>query len=122
MIQIPREQMPQIDEKDIPRLLVWLGSQGVGLSAGHCSAEGLQFHQAVILEKVHAMSSDLMAKPILISEDHGVLDGNHRGARHVIEKLPCPFIRLHTDFSHAINLLKAFPYSYELTSTTPERN
>jgi len=114
--------MPQIDEKDIPRLLVWLGQQGVSISAGYCSAEVLTLHQDVDIEKAQAMVDAVLHKPILKARDNAVLDGNHRAFRHILDRTKCPFIQIETDFAHALSLLAAFPYTYELSSATPERN
>lgn len=119
---VPRYEMPQVDEKDIARLLVYMGKQGNGISAGEISPEFFIPHQVINWAKVKAMADTVLNKPVLCTKDFEIIDGNHRVAKHLIADTPVPYIMFDITFVEALDLLTAFPYAYELTTTTPERN
>jgi hypothetical protein len=115
MINVPRDQMPQIHETDLPRLLVYLGRLGVKLEAGEILVSKLQHYQDINWEVVKAIASDAfkLRKPVLICADDAIIDGNHRAAAHKIAGRDfIGFIRLGIDFEHAIPLLNSFPTAY----------
>lgn len=126
MITVPRDQMPQVDEKDIPRLLVYLGVLGVKLSAGHIPVSRLVPHQDVDWVKARALANvakDVLTKPVLITSDECIIDGNHRVAAHTVAGIEfIGYIQIGVTFEEAIPLLNSFPYAYNIQPTTPERN
>lgn len=115
MITVPRDQMPQIREDDIPRLLVYLGRLGVKLEAGEILVSTLQHHQEINWEVVKAIANDAfkLRKPVLICSDDSIIDGNHRVAAHKMAGRDfIGYIRMSIDFEHAIPLLNSFPNAY----------
>lgn len=111
---VARTAMPQIDELYYPDMLVWLGNRGVTFSAGYIAPERCRSHQLVDEARAQAMPMAFLVKPVLISQDLCVLDGNHRWYRHLFEKLPTmPFIRIELDFFDAIKHLETYPKCYE---------
>ena len=118
---IPRQNMPQVDEKDLPRLVA------DSFSLHGCTFEvvaptELHAHQRVSHARALSMPQQVMAKPIVISRDNYVLDGNHRWFAHKEHKLPLLAIRIDLPFDEALDWLLDLPYSYKLTHTTPIRN
>jgi hypothetical protein len=122
-MKVSRSQMPQIDEKDIGKLIVFATKAGFPvLTAGDADAWLFSRHQDVDWEKVEKMPGDLLDKPILVTRLNEVIDGNHRLAKHEQEETQVPFIRFDCSFSDMLNLLAVFPFAYELNAKTPERN
>ena len=114
-MNVPREQMPQIREEDIPRLLVYLGNLGIKFSAGELPIHKVVHHQDINWEIAKAIASDAfkLRKPVLVVEDDALIDGNHRAAAHkVAGKEFIGYIRLSVSFEHAIPLLNSFPLAY----------
>ena len=80
---IPRAEMPQIDEADLPHLVA------TAFDAGHAPAfqavapASLHAHQRVNHALALSMSDEVKLKPALVSADGYVLDGNHRWWAHV---------------------------------------
>lgn len=115
MTVVPRDQMPQIKEEDIPRLLVYLGNLGIKIEAGELSVSKMAHHQNINWELAKAIANDAfkLRKPVLIVEDDAIIDGNHRAAAHNIAGKPfIGYIRLLIPFEHAIPLLNSFPQAY----------
>lgn len=119
---VPRQQMPQIDEKDIPKLLVFLGKMGVGFDAGETLPVAFSAHQSIDMQRAKSMPDSVLEKPVLCTRVFELIDGNHRWGRHESDGTFVPYIRLHCSFVEALNFLAAFPFAYELTPQTPERN
>lgn len=124
MIDVPREQMPQVDEKDIGKLLVFMGRAGVGVRAGEALATAFTFHQKIDPVKAAGIAAvpSLLAKPVLCTNKFEIIDGDHRTEAHRLNATMTPYIMFDCSFAEALNLLNVFPFAYELTSLTPERN
>lgn len=116
--------MPQIDEKDIPRLLVFAAKAGYGIRAGETLPTVFETHQKINPVKVDQMSMhpELQDKPIIVTKTFEVIDGNHRLRLHALQETLVPYIMLDLSFVEALDLLAVFPFAYELTEATPERN
>lgn len=120
---IPRAEMPQIDEADLPHLVA------TAFDAGHAPAfqavapASLHAHQRVNHALALSMSDEVKLKPALVSADGYVLDGNHRWWAHVHagDQL-MNVIRIGLPFDDALAWLFEQPYSYRITPTTPQRN
>jgi hypothetical protein len=110
---IPREKMPQIDEKFYADLLVFLGSRGISFTAGFIEPDKVFSHQIVDVNRAVVMSKECLAKPVLLSKDRCILDGNHRWYKHKTDGSSVPFIGIETDFFDALNHLFAYPNCYE---------
>lgn len=105
---IPRPLMPQIEEADLTAFVQWAAWEGVAVLEVEREADALRFHQRVNMARVRTMPPDLMAKPLLISRDGYVLDGNHRAAAHKLAGSPAPCLEVQADFQDAMRLLFSF--------------
>lgn len=114
---VPRTAMPQVDEIYYPDMLVWLGDRKVSFSAGYIDPTTCHSHQLVDVAKANAMPEQLLVKPVLLSKDLCVIDGNHRWYRYLISKnWRMPFIQLELNFFEAIKLIEQYPKCYEIKS------
>jgi hypothetical protein len=120
---VPRERMPQVDEKFTVRMIVD-AAQGESLPTLEVLPPcEIRAHQRIDHRRAAAMSPAIRAKPIIISSDGYVVDGNHRWWAHVkAGSEAIPVIRLALDFDEAIRWLLDRPYVYTIRPTTPERN
>lgn len=120
---IPRAEMPQIDGADLPHLVATAFDGGHTPSFEIVDPHTLHAHQRVNHARALAMPPGVYMKPILISADDYVLDGNHRWWSHVHRhEGVMSAIRIGLPFDDAIAWLFKQPYTYRLTPTTPERN
>lgn len=111
--QIPRDMMPQIDADRYDALFAWLAEQNVSVRFWYLAPEALSMRQDVDFTKVHALSNETLDKPILISNDLFVLDGNHRAAGHKLARSNIAAICIDLPFADAVELLLQFPDAYE---------
>lgn len=112
---VPRPLMPQIDEADLPDFLIFANAQGVQWSQGRIPPNRLHAHQRVEVDRVRHMDPALLEKPVLISADGYVLDGNHRWHAAWKLKLPdIPAVSLTTTFELGIALMFSFPKTYTI--------
>lgn len=109
---VPRSVMPQIDEADLPALCEWVESCGVRVTEVTRSPDQLRFHQRVNLHRVATMPQVVYDKPLLVSRDGYVLDGNHRAVAHKQRNEPARCIELDATFLGAMRLLFSFPRTY----------
>ena len=112
---IPRGEMPQIDEGDLIDLLVHLTENGAAVTTVSEPPSNLIFHQRITEGCVPPADSPLLHKPLLISRDGFVLDGNHRAIAHKRYGTDAVCLKIDADFGIAMALLFAFPktYTYE---------
>lgn len=120
--KVPRSQMPQIDEKDVAKLIVFMTEAGYPVIDAGRRLQPFVYHQDVDWKKAKAMPDTVLAKPVLVTRDDELIDGNHRSARHEIDGTRTPFIRFNVSFVEALDILAVAPFAYELTPATPERN
>jgi hypothetical protein len=107
---VPRPLMPQVHHRDYPELLAYLHERMVEVSRVELPCIDLQFHQRVgSIANVHNPD-----KPVLISLDRYVLDGNHREEWHREHHEPVSCIMIHLPFGDAIEVLLAFPKTYTI--------
>lgn len=109
---IPRAVMPQIDEKDYPDFFEFVKSKNVLFVPKTFFPKELRAHQRVSMDKAKHMDAGNLAKPILVSRDHFVLDGNHRWTAHVLNGTQVPAFELELEFEASIELMFAFPKTY----------
>lgn len=119
---IPRDIMPQVDEKDIPRLIVFAAKMGYGVTAGETLPSTFTRYQPVDWVKAKAMPETVLDKPVLCTKSFEVIDGNHRNAAHEINETLNPYLKFDCSMVEALDMLNVFPFAYELTPLTPERN
>lgn len=123
MTEVPRDQMPQVDEKDMAKAIVFFSKAGFGvLSAGDAIPNQFITHQRINWKKAKAMAELVLDKPILVTRLNEVIDGNHRVAAHKLKGSAVPFIQIDCSFVDALDVLNVFPFAYELKPLTPERN
>ena len=109
---VPRQNMPQVDEGDYIALLVHLARKGAAPEVLVASPDDLLFHQRVFEQFIPAFESPEMAKPLLVSREGYVLDGNHRAAAHKRYGTKPVVIVIHANFTEAMKLLFSFPRTY----------
>lgn len=114
--------MPQVDERDIPRLIVFASKMGYGVKAGETAPSIFTRYQPVNWDKVKAMAETVLEKPILCTKKFEVIDGNHRNAKHEMLEVQQSYIMFDCSMVEALNMLAVFPLAYELSDQTPERN
>jgi len=121
---VPRQVMPQIDEADLLAFVEFATFNGVEVEDREVDITELKFHQRVDMVKVHNLTEDELAKPLLVSEDLFVLDGNHRAVGHKLNGTPARCLVIKAVFEQAIGLLFSFPgtYSYGDGQFHPIRN
>lgn len=112
---VPRPDMPQVDEAHFPELFLFAEKEGVLIEKVLVTPpEKLKPHQHIdVLKSKHMeTSSEVMEKPIFISLDDYILDGNHRWLAHVLAKIGIYAHRFHLPFEQAIAFLFKFPHTY----------
>lgn len=120
---VPRPDMPQVDEANLPELVARAFNAGISPAFEVVDPSTLRAHQRIDHAKAKAMPPGVYLKPVLISADGYVLDGNHRWWSHVYRhEGVMNAIRLGLPFEQAIAWLFELPFTYKLTPTTPERN
>jgi hypothetical protein len=106
---VPRPVMPQIEEADYAELFRFATAQGIFLTLCTRHPDTLKFHQRVKFAHGFTPDASVEDKPILVSADGYVLDGNHRLAMHKREGKPVNCIQLNLEFEEAIAFLFSFP-------------
>lgn len=126
---IPRDHMPQVDEADLPQLVALAYVAGLSPCFDVVSPNALRAHQRADHKRAATIPPMLLRKPLLVSVDGYVLDGNHRRMGNMMHKQPCNVIRIGLPFDKAIAWLFTLPFTYKLTkapngatTVTPIRN
>ena len=110
---VPRQNMPQVDAEDMLALLSHLARNRVPTKVMVASPDNLLFHQHVFEQFIPSFDNDKqMNKPLLISKDGYVLDGNHRAAAHKRYGTRPAVIVIPRDFTESMKLLFSFPGTY----------
>jgi hypothetical protein len=109
---IPRRLMPQVDGADLTALMEWLAWKGIGVTSVTVQPSQLQFRQKVDYDKARTMPAAEYIKPVLISDDGVVLDGNHRAEAHIMRNEPEHCLKLSLPFQQAIGALFSFAGTY----------
>lgn len=109
---VPRPAMPQVDEAAFPALLRYCSAHGVVVRLARRDPFALHLHQRIDWAHVHALDAATLAKPVLVSADGYVLDGNHRTAGHRLAHAPIETVELELGFEAAVRFLFGFPGAY----------
>lgn len=107
--------MPQVDEADIPALVMFLRGRGIRVTYHAVAPNGLRMVQRVVFGKVRAIvraERELLNKPVLVAVDRIVLDGNHRVAAARIRRVAVPIILVNRRFAEVVEDIFAFPKTY----------
>lgn len=106
--------MPQVDEADLGDLINWMNQRGVDVTIKQVPPRSVRGHQKVVRDKVRHIPACALAKPVLISKDNLILDGNHRWMAHVTRHHTTMLTAVvDRPFDEALALLKEFPGAYE---------
>lgn len=119
---VPRDRMPQVDEEFYPQLVsdAHAMMRGPGCEFDVVPVQSLRAHQRIDHFRAKCMKPDVALKPILVSQDGFILDGNHRWWEHVHNKSAwIAVIQLHLDFEPALDWLRKQFYVYEVAPNTP---
>jgi hypothetical protein len=122
MHYIPRSKMPQVDEKDLPTLVADMVKDGLNPSFTVLNPHSLHRHQRSDHLKAAIMAEKIRRKPILVSADAFVVDGNHRSLACLLRGELVTAIRTSKSFDETIEYLFTRPYVYEIDKSTPIRN
>jgi hypothetical protein len=112
---IVRGLMPQVDEADIPDLVAFLRSRGIRVTRHAVSPRGLRRVQRIVLGKVRNIAraeEEILGKPVLVSVDRYVVDGNHRVAAAIIRRVTVPILLFNRPFAEVVEDIFAFPRTY----------
>src|SRR3990167_4673786 len=114
---VPRPVMPQINEEDYPALLHWGINQGCYLNFEVVDPRKCKPHQRIDCFKASTLPDEVLYKPVLLSQDFYVLDGNHRWMAHMmLHDFELHAYVLPHPFEEAIDFLFSFPKTYELAT------
>lgn len=111
---IDRSKMPQVDDKLYNDLFMFLGERGMNFTGRLLPAELLHMHQEVDPDKARAIPPDKLIKPVLISLDLIIIDGNHRAYRHWLDKTHVPCIKIEASFPRCLREILEFPGTFEI--------
>lgn len=113
---VDRAIMPQVDEKDIPELLVHLASLGIHAYQRAVDPHTLKGYQRIVPAKVKGIARNnrvLLSKPILMSSDGIIIDGNHRAAAARVVGCHVEALILAAPFAEVFSHVCSFPKTYE---------
>lgn len=121
---VPRAEMPQVDDNYLTNLIEAAeNSNHLGCEMDAVPPHSLKFHQRIDVNKAETMDLRVKMKPIIVSNDGFVLDGNHRLWRHLHDNDPYILvIRLNMPFNKAIPWLLALPFVWEIKNHPQEEN
>lgn len=108
--------MPQVDEADLPQLVALAYVAGLAPCFDVVPPHALKAHQRADHRRAATIPSLLLRKPLLVSQDGYVLDGNHRRIGNQMAHTPCNVIRIGLDFDKAIAWLFTLPFTYKIGS------
>jgi hypothetical protein len=115
---IPRHSMPQIVSTEYDNYFKYLQDQGIEIKRETMKVGDIKLVQhGFNLEKIqsmiakHSTMSAADIKPLLVSGDSFLIDGNHRllAMQNISKTMRVPVIRIKTTMAHALQLTKLFP-------------
>lgn len=118
---VPRPVMPQLNEEDYHDFVAFLAMKDIAVDMIERAPDQLRAHQHIDPIKAERMTPDIREKPIWISADDFILDGNHRWLAHVMDNTPLDCLQIGLPFDEAIDVMFAFPRTYKL-ETNVESN
>lgn len=121
---VPRCDMPQIDQADYLRLIDDVREDlGSSVEFDVARVSNLHAHQRIDHNRAMHMKPDVKLKPVLVSSDGYVVDGNHRWWAHVHDGDEyINVIRINERFGTIVLWALGRPYVYRITPDTPIRN
>lgn len=109
---IPRHDMPQVDQADLPSLFAFLSGKGIMISEHYYPPSWLVMMQCP--EEVRrCRNPDYAKKPILISMGLEILDGNHRCQSYLEDGAKLAWcLKIGLEFDAARRAILEFPKAY----------
>jgi hypothetical protein len=112
---VPRAVMPQVDRKDLPQLIVKAWEKKLNPTLEVVDPKELHAHQHIDFNLAKNMPIEVKLKPVLVSRDSYILDGNHRWWRNVYDHdSAMNVIRIGYNFEQALDWLCSLPFTYKL--------
>lgn len=113
---IPRELMPQVDMVDITGLRTFLLTHGVSSDLmGSLGMSVITMRQCVKDTKPATLTSSLKKKPLIISNDYELVDGNGRYLAYKKAGIGnVPALWCNAPFLHLLLLINHYPKTYTL--------
>lgn len=105
---VPRPLMPQIDPADHDKLIDFALKRGVVIKELFIPSYMLLHHQRVNWDP-SKWDGEVSDDPILTSNDHYILDGNHRAYGNLLSGRKSSIVMFGLEFEPAIDLLFQFP-------------
>lgn len=119
---VPRPDMPQIDEKYQPQFVADAFDK-IGVTFESAPVSALRAHQRINHAIAKAMTPQVKMKPVIVSWDGYIVDGNHRWWAHVHAGDEfINVIRVGLPFEQAIEWALKLPYVYRIQPDRPNRN
>lgn len=116
-LNIPRNEMPQVQASDVPDFLEFLEKKGIKHKKENVHAGDLKATQKEIdLDKVKKLKDEKienLKKPLIVSSDSHIMDGHHRWLALLAKDMKCPCYIVDTPMKKLIELGKKFPKSFK---------
>lgn len=110
---IPRDDMPQVDLKDLDSLFNWLWSEKRIASYRRYLPTEMLKHKQCPDHFDPVKGKELETKPLLVASDCFILDGNHRHCGAQAEKLAvCDCYQLTVPFDEAVQAILHYAKAY----------
>ena len=111
MEYIPRKEMPQIEPKDVPHLIVDSWRLPHKPTIETVSPKTLHPHQRIDRQRARTMPVSIRVSPVIISLDNYILDGNHRWYANKYHRVSAmAVIRIGLEFNSALDYLLSLPF------------
>lgn len=107
-----RKDMPQVDWEDYSDLMAFMRNCRVFISNGHMLPKKAKGFQCPDLVHIRPLEPHALSKPVLLSKEPEVLDGNHRRMAFIKFGGLMPYVMFHCPMREAIDLMFKFPKSY----------
>lgn len=119
-LYVPRRGMPQVHSRDYPALIRFAREQGVCVVQDCADPRCLKYRQRVVWNPAK-YRPETNTKPVLVSRDGFILDGNHRVfAARMERKAIIPIVLFSLPFDAAIAMLQRFAGTYESNANPNE--
>jgi hypothetical protein len=112
---ISREDMPQINSKDVGDFVKYLKRKGIGVSTSTISVSKIGMVQRNLnVDKIKSMlgiAKSSLSKPVIISKDNYILDGHHRVAAlyNLDDNFKLKTIKVDLGIGDLLKVAKEFP-------------
>lgn len=115
MKAIPRKDMPQIDDRSVDDLIAFLKREGIKTERITIAPWLVKPRQRMsdTVDLVYPPIPAAMARPVLLSRDNFIIDGDHHWETFMRFKYPLmPAYRFDRPFDEMLKVLRRFPEVY----------